>query len=431
MNMLSLYKKIILFAIILTPAIAFAVTQKEMEQARTIATKAYLRYANDGSGYLDDINPTTMDELESQLKAKEKENIKAFKEIPVPSDYKEWDKEKLVQYWAVTAFQNSNLLEKGRGGRLRARTQINKMSVSDPEPQIAQTADSTTVATPEPVAEQPAPVAEKPTETRPEEQNQYATPVFDDIQNVEDSIIAGEEALEFDNSGLEKTSSNSWVYIMILSILVAIVLALVIYAANVMKKNNKKAGNARMTDPALSEKIEHFENTMDEKQNEILMLSKKLESANRQNAELKAQTEALLAEISALKGSSATHSLNPRPQQTATEEPRKTVSVRAIFLGRANAKGIFVRADRSFNIGNSIFVLETSDGFSGSFKVADSPAAWSLALSNPQEYLETACTGNDLDYTSTASQIITEASGTAVFEAGCWRVIRKARIRYE
>ena len=59
----------------------FAVSDAEMEQARVIATQCYLRYANNGSGYLDDIHPKTMKELESKLKAKEKENIKAFNAI--------------------------------------------------------------------------------------------------------------------------------------------------------------------------------------------------------------------------------------------------------------------------------------------------------------------------------------------------------------
>lgn len=440
MTNLSYLKSFLFLAIFLAPSLAFAVTQKEMEQARTIATKAYLRYANDGSGYLDDINPTTMSELESQLKAKELENIKAFKEIPVPSDYKDWNKEKLLQYWAVTAFQNSNLLEKGRGGRLRARTQINKMTVT--EPQIASPAAengdeaATTPETPaqEPVqevVEVPAPV-EDVTQAPPVEtpaQKNYDPLAGHEIQNEEDSIAHTEEEIAFDNSNLEKQSSDSWVYIMVLCILVAIVIGLVIYAANVMKKNNKKAAEQSAGDPQINERLEHYENTMGEKQNEILMLSKKLESSNRQNSELKAQVEALGAQLAAIKGGAAISEHQHNPQ--SHHEHRKDSSVRKIFLGRANAKGIFVRADRSLNLGNSVFVLETSDGFSGSFKVADSPAAWSLALSNPREYLETACSGQDLDYTSNASQIVTEQSGTAVFEGGCWRVIRKARIRYE
>ena len=86
---------------------AYAVTDKEMEEARTITAKAYLRYANDGSGYLDDITVTSMSELNAKLKQKEKENIKAFNSVKVPSDYASWDKEKLVEFWAAGLKRNT------------------------------------------------------------------------------------------------------------------------------------------------------------------------------------------------------------------------------------------------------------------------------------------------------------------------------------
>ncbi len=91
------FVQIITALIILWQALpALAVTDKEMEQARVIATQTYLRYANDGSGYLDALHPTTMAELEKNLKAKEKENIKAFKAIPVPAGYQSWVNKNLV-----------------------------------------------------------------------------------------------------------------------------------------------------------------------------------------------------------------------------------------------------------------------------------------------------------------------------------------------
>ena len=110
----------------------FAVTDKEMEEARTITAQAYLRYANDGSGYLDDFKATTMSQLESKLKAKEKENIKAFKSVKVPSDYASWDKAKLVEFWGVTFFTSPNLAEKGKVARSRVKQRINAMTVAAP-----------------------------------------------------------------------------------------------------------------------------------------------------------------------------------------------------------------------------------------------------------------------------------------------------------
>lgn len=392
---------------------ALAVTQQEMEQARTIAAKSYLRYANDGSGYLDDINPKTMAELEAALKTKEKENIKAFKAIPVPSDYKDWNKEKLLEYWAVTAFQNKGLLEKGRGGRIRARSQINKMTIAAPQPQAPSTATS------------PQPSASPASDTNPSPQQiqENQDSLAQQIKLREKEIANDEENLEEVTPNMEKTSSYTWVYIMVLAILVVIVVALVVYAANVMKKNNDRA---QITDNGVDpEELEHLQSKIADKDVEIAMLNKKLEIASRQNSELKSKIDSLSAELSQLRHAPVVAPVAQK-ESKATDAP-----LRSIFLGRANAKGIFVRADRTLNVGHSVFVLETTDGYSGTFRVADSPAAWSLALSNPREYLQNACIGNDLDDTASASRIVTESSGTAVFEGGCWRVIRKARIKYE
>ncbi len=45
---------------VVTAIPSFAVTDKEMEQARAIAAKHYLRYANNGSDYLDKLTPSSV-----------------------------------------------------------------------------------------------------------------------------------------------------------------------------------------------------------------------------------------------------------------------------------------------------------------------------------------------------------------------------------
>lgn len=414
-NKLFDFKFLALLILISIPTFAGAVSQKEMEQARTIAAKAYLRYANDGSGYLDDLNPKTMDELEGLLKAKEKENLKAFKAIAVPSDYKDWNKDKLVEYWAVTAFQDKGLLEKGRGGRLRARSQINKMTIAPPQAETSAAPASTpTVAS--------SPVPQDSVTNNPEAELAALS--------AEQEALLEQEAEDADLN-VDKATNYTWVYIMVLAILVAIVVALVVYAANVMKKNGASAGDNRHYDDNTAEEIEHYESLVSDKDVEIGMLKKKLESATKQNSDLKAKIEALSSELAILRSASQVKPAIEPSRQKNVEEPTPKAALRSIFLGRANMRGIFVRADRTLNVGHSVFVLDTTDGYSGSFRVADSPAAWSLALSNPREYLETACTGHDLEDTIDVSRIVTESSGTAVFEGGCWRVIRKAKIKYE
>ncbi|MCH5225793.1 MAG: hypothetical protein J1D77_07310 [Muribaculaceae bacterium] len=411
---------LILTLVICVPAVSHGVTKEEMEQARTIATKAYLRYANDGSGYLDDINPKTMAELEAALKTKEKENIKAFKAIPVPTDYKDWGKEKLVEYWATTAFQTKGLLEKGRGGRLRARSQINKMTIAAPKPETPATQPAqTTSATGSKPNTAPADTAKN--ETGMDQASQISAEL---------NAIDDEAPIEGTDLSEPKAYNYTWVYIMVLAILVAIVVALVVYAANVMKKNGSNHGAQGRRNEEDTEHIEHLESALADKDVEIAMLNKKLESASRQNEELKGKLEKISAELAALKRNPAETTRREPSAAAQSPSPEKKPAIRSIFLGRANNKGIFVRADRTLNIGNSVFTLDTSDGYTGTFRVADSPAAWSLALSNPKEYLENACTGSHLDDPDGASKITTDTAGTAIFEGGCWRVTRKARISY-
>lgn len=421
---INLFKSIILFASFLIPMISWGVTKEEMEEARTIAAKAYLRYANDGSGYLDDVNAKTIEQLESLLKNKEKENIKAFKAIPVPNDYADWNREKLVEYWAVTAFQNKGLLEKGRGGRIRARSQINKMALSDNKAQTPATSPSE--------EKKQAGAAEAKSDSTATSDN--AQNALNELDNTTPSAI-NQEILEDSEAGVEKAANYTWVYIMVLAILVAIVVALVVYASNVMKKNANKRLDPDLSEAnnaALAEELDKYKEMVADKDVDISMLSKKLDMAQKQNEDLKSQIARLSSEIATLKTAAKSSQQDHSRYAPQSENPSGIKGrLRTIFLGRANAKGVFVRADRNLNVGNSIFLLETNDGYTGSFKVADSQAAWSLALSNPREYLENACTGHDLDYTANVSRIITESSGTAVFEGGCWRVIRKAKIRYE
>lgn len=413
-------KNLCALILVFAPLAALAVTEKEMEEARTIATKSYLRYANDGSGYLDDLAPKTMAELEAQLKPKEKENIKAFKAIPVPTDYKNWDKEKLVEFWAVTAFQNKGLLEKGRGGRIRTRSLINKMNIGAPE--------STPAAPPA----SPASNGTNDTKAASAPNNpadSLASTALPDL-TADEAMLAADQTPENDLN-TDKAYNYTWVYIMVLCILVGVVLALVLYAANVMKKNGKEASGGYRISEEDAEKLERLESLMADKEVEIAMLKKKLDSSYKENADLKSKIESLSSRIESMKKSQTSQpSMESRPANT---EMRPTTAakgpIRSIYLGRANAKGIFVRADRNLNVGNSVFVLDTADGYSGTFKVADSPAAWSLALSNPKEYLATACTGLDLNDISSYSRIVTLTPGTAVFEGGCWKVIRKAKIK--
>lgn len=453
---------------------SFAVTEKEMDQARAIAAKAYLRYANDGSGYLDDINAKSMSELEKSLKAKEKENIKAFKSIPVPKDYASWDKQKLVDYWGNQAFSSKGLLDKGRIGKSRAKKNLNAMKIAAPvkeeKKQVAASALETKTGNKETSA---------PTESQKSDAGIADNAAMSDsIATLEASgAVTDPLSADLDSEPqLEKAKDHTWIYIVILIILVGVVVALVVFASNVMKKNGEKYNETRTTNPGTLQSSvegnamkEKYAATIASKNEEISNLSKKIESLNVQNQSLKSNLEALTAEIASLRTRIAesnkkisdyevalqsidkhnseqqTASIHqapaqrpvvrqsPQPAQTETtlRRQQQNPGVRSIFLGRANSKGIFVRADRSLNPGNSVFRLDTSDGYAGTFRVVSDPTVWEMVMRSPIESLSGACVASDITGTEGMTKVVNDSAGTAIFEGGCWKMIRKAKIHYE
>ena len=461
-----------LFISLLVSIPAKAVTEKEMDQARALAAQAYLRYANDGSGYLDNIHPKSMSQLERALKTKEKENIKAFKNIPVPSDYASWDKQKLVDYWGVKAFAASGLLQKGRVGKGRAKKNISAMKISEP------------VKTEKTVAK-PAATTAKPAQDKQEAAKPAQTPADapESESKTDSSLNVSQEtsdttAPNLDNdkffadleeeTQIKKAEDHTWIYILILCILVAVVVALVVFASNVMKRNEARLAEAdrihddNLTPSADSDKMrEKFAAAMATKNEELATLSQKIESLNSLNTSLKVNIQGLTAEVVSLrtrlseanarirsfeeKAAGATPQAAPVKQQSATTAtPASTVptrqtsptdadtpAVRSIYLGRANAKGIFVRADRSLIPGNSIYRLDTTDGYAGSFRVAANQEVWEHTLRSPIELLSGACIAPNFTETSGMKKIVNDSAGTAIFEDGCWKVIRKAKIHFE
>lgn len=528
---------------------AYSVTKQEMDQARTIAAQRYLRYANDMSGYLDDYSPKTMDELEGKLRAKEKENLKAFKDIPVPSDYASWDKEKLVAYWVDAVKNGSNLQKKGKESYNSIRNNLNEMVVAAP---AAESPKEVAPAAPE-VVEVPAATQETVTEAA-------------EITADSSAALSGPE-----DTPVEENGSNTWTYVIILGILVIVVICLMVYASKALKKNdggNRRESGDRRRERSRDERRrkmprrEAESHRREERISEpVRMKSVRKENENEDSAtaglrkatvapvretigdsrpnesralrmervlsEREARIEQLEAELGRTKGELRyTQTMfrevkaeleearaesgklreeldmreqrideSPRRRQSFHQAPLKEESPepvsprrqaaevvmpapepvapqpkpadvvessqkpqnpsirpkpqyeegshrrympgnsvpaarRTIFLGRVNSKGIFVRADRNFNPGNSFYRLVTNDGSTGTFTVVNDPSVWEVALVRPDDVLFNACAGPDLNDTYGRSEIITEHPGEAVFEDGAWRVTRKARISY-
>lgn len=463
----------------------WAVSPEEMEQARTIAAQQYLRWANDGSGYLDEIHPTTMAALEKSLKQKEKENIASFKAVKTPTDFASWDKAKLVGYWSETFFQSAGLIEKGKGAKGRVKRKIEAMKVSDATPVVATKEDAKKET---PTADTNAPVTLS--------EGAALAAAADEAVAIESTAEA--EAVVEDAPPAEKRSNTSWIYIVALCVLIGVVVWLVIFASKTMRNNEeypeveeerrKEDIRKRLPEPAEVETHEEEETvvapvaerrtindrysepnendalrdkyaaSLASKNEEIRLLNRQIldlrEEALRlgeENGRLKAELTGLRHEAeqavrqatqTAVKAQAAIAAQNPpaQPIPVVSEDDadvlpsstrRRRPEGKEIYLGRVNSRGLFVRADKAFTPGKSVYRLTTTDGFTGSYRVVEDSEMADILLDNPRGYLAGGCVAKDIDDTDEMSEIITESAGTAIFEEGAWRVLRKARIAYK
>lgn len=460
---------------------ASAVTDSEMEQARAITAKIYLRWANNGSDYLDNKNPATLAELESGLKETEKKNLAAFKAVAMPRDYASWDKEKLVDYWSNRFFASKGLNEDGsrQGARNQIKKKLQSMQVSAPAPATPApaVAEESAAAAPQPVADTAAVSGEA------EARRAALAANAQKADSISERLAAAEEEVaEFE----AKKSSGTWIYIVVLAILVAAVIWLVVFASKTLRQGGDSAnGGDNTRRPAKKEEAEtitpapraeaaaaavaasavspasddaarmreKFAQTLAARQEEIRLLNRRILDLSAENDTLVSDNATLREENARLRRDnerlqSASLRPAPAPESPRTPAPAQTpaqapaapaprpaatpqqTESREIYLGRVNNRGIFVRADRTVNPGSSVYCLTTTDGYSGSFRVVSDPDSVQTALDNPQEWLAGGCVAKDLTDTADRTAIVTETAGTAIFEGGTWRVIRKARIRY-
>lgn len=442
--------KILLSALLLTGIVApaSAVTDKEMEQARAITAQAYLRYANDGSGYLDEFRATSMQELESKLKSREKENLKAFKSVKVPTDYASWDKAKLVEFWSATFFSSPALIDKGKMAKGRVRSRLQAMTVADPKKEAAPEKKE---ASPKP-EEKPAAQETQPAETPAAADD---SPSASAAIEEQEAILAEQQQIEADieaenqaETVKTRRSENTWIYIAALLVLVAVVVVLVVFAAKTMKHQSERLpvpadddddDDQRREDD--SSQIEALKQKAIESEALTTQQSGRIMELERENGRLKQRVSELTAEIASLrqqlaKASQVHQPIRPERKETAkptrvTPEPRTQPEMpKEIYLGRVNPRGIFVRADRKFSPGNTIYRLDTSDGIVGTFRIVDNPTVHEMILMDPNTLLAAGCSIVNPEEVEIARSVVTDKAGTAIFEDGYWKVLRKTVARY-
>ena len=394
---------------------AWGVTREEMEQARTITAQAFLRYMNNGSDYLDKLDPVKVSDLKNSLKTKEKENIKIFESIEYPKIevYSQWSKDDLLKYWGTDFWNDSRIPAHCKGARVRVKSKIGAMNVGAE----AIKSQETTATLAE--ADNAASEAQRVLDSIKMADSIAAEAAILEASNdvvqedfASDSIAAEESAIEEEESEKSK-SSPTLIYSLILIVLVVIIAALIVYAVKGIQKSGKqdvKRDKNEETDSADEEDDDNhiYKETLDEKDREIASLKAEIDRLNNVILRMNDRISDAISEISP----------NQRPTRT-------------IYLAYANSKNVFVRADSVYNEDYSIFKLVTSDGITGSFSVIDNPIANKLALSLPISILKNSCQSEDMHHDNWCKQIITENAGTAIFENGRWIVKRKADINFQ
>lgn len=444
-NFISKALKILSLALVASAGFnAGAVSTSEMDQARAIAAKFYIRFADNGAGYLDNWTPSSMSDLEAKLaNDKDRNLLSQIKSIPLPSDFASWDKAKLAEYWGGTFFTDnlSKLDESGASNGLakkQIRDAIGKMQVSAPQPETP--AEQATAA-PDDAALSEAAAADAA-------QAELAT-----AQDAAQAAEAAAEDQEEIADAPKPESSGTWVYVMILAILIGVVIFLVVYASRTMKGQpapEKKApaksrGKERPSEPAPAydevedddddvivatprtaaaqesatvaddtKMREKYAGILAAKAEEIRVLTRQLSEMEGLTASLKEENRRLQEEVEAL--------------QNARDDADDS---RRIFLGRVNSRGVFVRADRHAVDGQSIYVLTTTSPTSGKFKLISNPVVAEQVLDDPAKWLSGGCFARDIYATEGHERVVTEVPGTAVFSDGAWRVEQKAKIRYQ
>lgn len=172
-----------------------------------------------------------------------------------------------------------------------------------------------------------------------------------------------------------------------------------------------------------------------EKDNEITALKTALKQRNEEFEQSLRQIETRIAMVEQEREQAARASVAPRQvtvgQASGMPKPEKKAGASQIFLSRPDDKGVFLAASTHIEPGNSIFVLTTADGTTGTFAVINDAGVHQLALMMPTENLTRACTGHNIQISAGKTRIVTDAPGRAVKEGRQWKIVQQATIHYE
>lgn len=452
-------------------------TPEEMDRARAVAAQVYVRYQNDDAGYLDGKKPSSISELRALVSghATDEQNLRQFLEQPVDNDFESWNQDQLANYWGGRFFDTSNLSSHNadtRNRRIQARIK---------------TMDVTVVA---PAAETQTPEQTQPTQS---EYNNYQDVTFGD--GTQTPAVAATDTIQNTDEVTEETvtttsSNNMWLYIVLLIVLIVVVIALVVFAMRAVRHNREMsdrpstqplhpqgqpqmviepepapvrrtsayAPSSRQTQndyPTTADDIDtRYAHALSQKNETIEQLRGRLQNAEAAEAAAREHSEALASRLGALQMElQQLRDENTRLRQEAMPQPVKPQPApgvpgtprpsrfeqhttpapgeRVIYLGRANRDRIFVRADKNLTPGKSVYRLVTTNGMTGSFAVDTDPSVAAMAALAPATVLYGACELPSSPTGADFTRIVTDTAGTAIFEDGCWKVLRPCAAHLE
>lgn len=416
-------------AVLLCAAGARAVTPKEMEQARTVTAIVYLRNVNNTSDYLDNVSATSLSALRPSLKKTELENLRKFEAIGMPRDYASWSKEEMTAHW-LKVLANPQLAIPSAGyARKMAETRLNKIQVSSPATE--------TPGEQAQQQEQPQTEPAKADTVRPAAETNLPQPFAPATSQAEADSLAGfapDSTALADAHPADAGSSSHTVYIIILIILVILVIGLVIFAVRRVgdSRDSRPSADADGADPdalrdsqrvidSLRAENAELRRAIDEYKYHLSYLREERDSAERRRIEESARRPDTASRVTR-------QTPAPRPEPARRPDTAPSSRTRVIYLGRANADGVFLRAERDLNPDHSLYRLSTADGITGTYAVADNPDVDRRILMNPGVQLAAACILSNPGDTYGKESVATHESGTAIFENDRWRVLRPARV---
>lgn len=118
----------------------------------------------------------------------------------------------------------------------------------------------------------------------------------------------------------------------------------------------------------------------------------------------------------------------PMAQNTPSAQPAQVNRPTQFYLGMPGADGSWSDVSATNKPGQCLYVINSQDGMSGTFKVINEPVAVQSILMAVGKYLSPVCR-----VTNTATQvsgIVTDEPGVAVNDNGVWRMTKKAVVHY-